>query len=426
MSYGDQLFLNPQVEFLHFDTNNSDKVLCTINFESGVQQQFSIPITVKNLLLLFNGERSLHEIEDLNDTYDLSQIERIINAFLVPRKLLIKKGDCSASKEITKKTPTYMIFKKEIISAHNTNKIAPLFNFAFSPYILLPVLITALAALFYIFIFIATYSSDKFISSASSTDAIHTILLIFLGLVFHEFGHAAAAYRYGCRKVSLGVCGYICFLVFYADLTETWRLDRKERIVVDLSGSYFQSIISSIYLALFFLSDIQPFLSAFLLLSLYTLYNMNPFFRMDGYWLASDILDIENLREKSGEVLYRFIRQPIQEIRRSAINKSSPGTRKLFIYTIFMLVFNIWFGYIIVFNFTPDIANDLYSRAMSAFEDGSNKDIMGNFVFFTSTLWVLSVAIFILIFYYRVANALLALVNTHFIRTRNNERKISN
>lgn len=426
MIYGNQLCLNPQVEFLHFDTNKSDKVLCTINFDGGAQQQFSIPITVKNLLLLFNGERSLHEIEELNDTYDLSQIEKITNAFLVPRKLLIRKEDCNTSKETAKKTPAYMIFKKEIISANYTNKIAPLFNFTFSPYVLLPALITALAALFYIFIFIATYSSDKFFSSASSTDAIYTILLIFLGLVFHEFGHAAAAYRYGCRKVSLGVGGYICFLVFYADLTETWRLERKERIVVDLSGSYFQSIISFIYLALFFYSELQPFLSAFLLLSLYTLYNMNPFFRMDGYWLASDILGIENLREKSGEVLYRFIRQPIQEIRRSTVKKSSPDTRKLFIYTILMLAFNVWFGYIIVFNFTPDIANDLYNRAISAFEDGSNKDIIGNFVFYTSTLWVLSVAIFIFIFYYRVTIALLALVKTHFIRNRNNEREISN
>lgn len=61
-----------------------------------------------------------------------------------------------------------------------------------------------------------------------------------LGTFCHEFGHAAALVRHGGKKPEIGVGVYVIFPVMHTDVSEAWRLSRKKRIQIDVSGIYFQ------------------------------------------------------------------------------------------------------------------------------------------------------------------------------------------
>ena len=61
---------------------------------------------------------------------------------------------------------------------------------------------------------------------------------------FHEFGHAAACRRGGATPGTMGFGLYIVFPAFYTDVSDSYRLDRRRRLWVDLGGLYFNTIFS--------------------------------------------------------------------------------------------------------------------------------------------------------------------------------------
>ena len=71
-----------------------------------------------------------------------------------------------------------------------------------------------------------------------------TFVLTAASAGFHEFGHAAAC-RYGGAKP--GVIGggiYLVWPVFFTDVTDSYRLDRRGRLRTDLGGLYFNMLFS--------------------------------------------------------------------------------------------------------------------------------------------------------------------------------------
>ncbi len=119
------------------------------------------------------------------------------------------------------------------------------------------------------------------------------IFFIDLGMrLFHEFGHAAALRRAGVPYGTIGFAFLIIWPVFYTDVTHAYRLNRAQRIRVDLGGMYFQLyVIIGLYVAYLFTN--QP---ALLLAILFTgfsiLEQFTPLIRFDGYYAAADIIGI--------------------------------------------------------------------------------------------------------------------------------------
>jgi putative peptide zinc metalloprotease protein len=121
-------------------------------------------------------------------------------------------------------------------------------------------------------------------------------LLIFaidLGMrLFHEFGHAAALRRAGVPYGTIGFAFLIIWPVFYTDVTHAYRLNRAQRIRVDLGGMYFQLyVIIGLYVA-YLLTHQPALLLAILFTGFSILEQFTPLIRFDGYYAAADIIGI--------------------------------------------------------------------------------------------------------------------------------------
>ena len=123
--------------------------------------------------------------------------------------------------------------------------------------------------------------------------------------LLHELGHAAACARHGVPAGEIGFGLYLVFPAFYTDVTRAWRLDRRRRAAVDFGGIYFQLILVLLLVPLAAAGG--GFLPFFLVCNFYMiLQNLNPLFKMDGYWLFSDLAGLPNLHRRTWEVLRRL------------------------------------------------------------------------------------------------------------------------
>lgn len=128
------------------------------------------------------------------------------------------------------------------------------------------------------------------------------IILIFIllpAVIFHELGHVGATEKFGAKNGGVGIGLFLFFPVLYSDVTKIWLLEKKERIIVNLSGVYIQSYYS---LGLFILATVfkqQIFFNCAFLIFVSGIYQLFPFIRSDGYWLISDLSGIYNLKKRS-------------------------------------------------------------------------------------------------------------------------------
>lgn len=124
---------------------------------------------------------------------------------------------------------------------------------------------------------------------------------MFIGVVlfFHEFGHAIACKKLGANPGEIGFGFYMLSPVMFADVSDIWKLDKKDRIKVNLAGIYMEVLIA-FFLTIFYLilldSNILILIS---IIMIRVLGNLNPFLRYDGYWILSDYIDVPNLRKVS-------------------------------------------------------------------------------------------------------------------------------
>jgi putative peptide zinc metalloprotease protein len=132
------------------------------------------------------------------------------------------------------------------------------------------------------------------------------------GVFFHELGHATAAARFGVAPKSIGFGFYLVFPVFFTDVTNVWQLPKKQRIIVNLAGVYFQLLFGVLLLAVFYLIPATAGLLRTLtgtvlgMNLLVILYSLNPFLRNDGYWVYSDFFELPNLMSRA--ILYPWRR----------------------------------------------------------------------------------------------------------------------
>ena len=81
----------------------------------------------------------------------------------------------------------------------------------------------------------------------------------------------------------------------FADVTDSWKLNNKQRMVIDIGGLYFQLIASCLYIFIFLISDYNVFFITALFSFAIGIFNLNPFVKMDGYWLLSDFINCMDL-----------------------------------------------------------------------------------------------------------------------------------
>ncbi len=77
-------------------------------------------------------------------------------------------------------------------------------------------------------------------------DLIFFFIISLITGIFHEFGHVTATEYYGAKQGGIGFGFYLLSPVYFADVTDIWKLKPKQRIIVNVSGVYFEIIICSI------------------------------------------------------------------------------------------------------------------------------------------------------------------------------------
>ena len=220
--------------------------------------------------------------------YTPEQVRLIIDKFITPL--------------VTPKPPKRsFLYEKELFSAAAVDRFSDAFRFLFNRWYMLAVFLVA-AALDAWF-FLRTPDLLLFNNKVNIYLVVGLFVFMLASSFFHELGHASACKHFGVRHGGIGFGLYLNFPVLYTDVTEVWKLDRTQRCVVNLAGVYFQSYWLIILLSVFLLTgnDIVRYL--ILVMNLGFVMTLNPFFKFDGYWLASDLLGVPNLRQRSLELL---------------------------------------------------------------------------------------------------------------------------
>lgn len=119
--------------------------------------------------------------------------------------------------------------------------------------------------------------------------------LAYASLAFHEVGHAAACRYGGGRPGAIRVGLYIVWPVFYTDVTDSYRFDRRGRLRTDLGGVYFNCVFALAIAAAYLATGFEPLLLAVVAQHLFVLDQFFPWVRLDGYYVVADALGVSDL-----------------------------------------------------------------------------------------------------------------------------------
>lgn len=167
------------------------------------------------------------------------------------------------------------------------------------------------------------------------------------GMWFHEIGHAATLLAAGERPGSLGLGMYWMIPVAYADVSRAWRLPKWERVRVDLGGIWFQFLFAALLLGLYTWTGNPLFLWAAFLADLGLIDNLDPFLRMDGYWLINDLWGRRDIA-KEAQALW------LQSWRRKRWPVKA-GDRALLLFAVLRILFFLGLGIWATLFFLPPI-----------------------------------------------------------------------
>jgi putative peptide zinc metalloprotease protein len=167
---------------------------------------------------------------------------------------------------------------------------------------------------------------------------------IFLAsLAAHELGHAAASSRMGVSPSGIGVVMYLIYPAFFSDVTETWRLPRRQRVLVDLGGLYFQSIFAALLCLVAALWSSPALTLGLALVGLSLVASLNPFIRFDGYWIFIDALGLSS----TGEARSRLLRMLTARLRGETITSDWPRSTMVVV-AIYMVLLPLAWIYMII------------------------------------------------------------------------------
>ena len=260
--------------------------------------------------LRIDGERTLEEIgiragADLERELTAENVAFLIENKLQPSGLIASAGQAAPAK--SSEAPILGLrFRARVIPARFVHAATRLTTPLFNPAIVLVIL--AVVAIFDRWLFL-----DHGLARATQQVLLNpTLALAIFGLTvastaLHELGHATACRYGGARPGPIGVGLYLAWPVFYSDVTDTYRLGRIGRLRTDLGGVYFNVVSAGLMSAAYLLTHFEPLLLAIVLVQIDALHQFFPFFRLDGYYVASDLIGVPDLFMRMRPMLASFI-----------------------------------------------------------------------------------------------------------------------
>jgi putative peptide zinc metalloprotease protein len=171
--------------------------------------------------------------------------------------------------------------------------------------------------------------------------------LFLCALVAHELGHASACARFGAAPSEIGFLLYLIYPAFYSNVSAAWTLTRRQRVVVDLGGIYFELVFGAGCALAFALTHWAPLGVTLALIASSCIVSLNPILKFDGYWVAADALGVTNLARQPA-VLFRYVVRGLRGRPRDPLPWPPVVAAILAVYTVLTLVFLVWFVALLV------------------------------------------------------------------------------
>ena len=301
---------NPTLVAHPFDSEAREPMMvCEVSSSGGGVARFAVPLRLYALLERFDGRADTAAVlrrasEDLPGlTYGEADLTRFVDQFLVQRGLLVPASDDAPATTPAPQRPSSMLYLKfPLLPARAVTAVTRPLTWLYAPAIAWPLLAAILAAHVVFYRWVLPTHPLPF-GALTGGELLAVMLVVGASTLSHELGHATAAVRGGCRRTTIGCGLYLYMIVGYADLSEVWRLPRRQRLLADVGGVYFQGLFVSALLPVYWATGWKPALFAIPLADIAMAMSTNPFLRLDGYWVVSDLAGIANLRERSQRLL---------------------------------------------------------------------------------------------------------------------------
>lgn len=339
---------NPTLEVSEFDSDARKPMSLCVLPTDNEPVRFALPSLYLDLVHLFDGKTSVEEAigkfrQQHGEQYSHDWVERLIRQSLLPKGILVyKHQDPARVARSQQPRLAFLYIKLPILKPAVVEPIAHSLAFLFKRSVAVILIACALIAHFYVYGVLVDENSVDF-NALSAGSILLLMLLSTLGTMFHEFGHASAAAHYNCRRMTIGWGLYLIYTVLWTNVSEAWKLPRGQRAVIDIAGIYFEALFLCLMLLLFLYTGQSIFLFAFIFIDLSIAVNFNPFLRMDGYWLMSDLFGIVNLRKQQALLADRTIQRIFGRKHAVApeieVNLSRKAQRALMVYSVLGLVF---------------------------------------------------------------------------------------
>lgn len=276
-------------EILIYRLNKKDFFIHQTHFDHRVK----ISNDLNNFIALIDGKKNLKRlVENYNAMYNIGLTTGFAYEFLYNKlaKFGIVQNDSIIVKPNLK--PSYIKLSFIVINERIVAKLTKYLKFLFLPNVIKGFLIVATATLLGSFYF---FYDEILHTTIAKSEWLLFFFLSFIGVTLHEFGHASAAHYFGAKHGGIGGGFYLFMPVYFADVTDIWKLNKSQRIIVNLAGMYFELVyvVFLVLISLLFGNNLILILACIYSMSI--LHSLNPFARSDGYWVLSDAIEKPNL-----------------------------------------------------------------------------------------------------------------------------------
>jgi putative peptide zinc metalloprotease protein len=336
-----------QIEVQQFAT--SDKTQQYIASYEG--RHFEVSEAVAQLILVLQESETLAEAMQKyrganSKQYSEPDLEKIVERCIAP---------ILNAPQTPQKHP--FLFKLELLSQSSIEKFSNVLKIIFHKYVIAGFLLCILALETY---FIINSTLLVHFGEINVYVILGTLLLLLLSSFIHELGHASACRYFQVKHGGVGFGLYLTFPVFYTDVSDSWKLKRKERLVVNMAGVYFQLILLIPFFLIYFVTGNYIIKWFLLTVNIGLLVTLNPFFKFDGYWIVSDLLGVSNLRKKSGELLRFFIKKLFRREAGNAPYLSQIKSAERMALIVYTVIVHLFFAFYFFF-FLPAFIYRFYT-----------------------------------------------------------------
>jgi putative peptide zinc metalloprotease protein len=262
-----------------------------------------------------------------------------------------------------------------------------------------PAAATVVLAFFAASLLLSFSSPSATATPVAGGELVLIVALVLASMLVHELGHASACARFGCPPGEIGAGIYLVFPVMYTDVTRAWRLPPRSRAVVDLGGLYFQSLVVSVS-AVYAWQTGSASARWFVWLSMLSMAHMlNPMYKMDGYWLLTDLSGLTNLHDRTYTAIRGGLARLLGRAPRSTAAEAGVQRGILAAYCTLFTLYFILVGRALVtaggaaVRAYPALATEFSSAVSSAGGHDASTPLLALGKFLSGTFWILIILI---------------------------------